>query len=72
MSNHDSESNKDDQEHLEQHVHDLDDEDIPQANEDDFIYLDDEMIEAMDHQNIGVDDDPDEFQTINESDVEDG
>jgi len=39
----------------------LEDENIPEANEDDFIYLDEDQIEAMDHQNIGVDDDADEF-----------
>jgi hypothetical protein len=47
MSNHDSASNHEDDEENPQQL-DLDEEGIPQANEDDFIYLDEDQIEAMD------------------------
>lgn len=52
----------------------VDDEDddmsIGPANEDDFIYLDDEQLEAMDRENILPEgEDEDDFQTINEESV---
>ena len=43
---------------------------IGPANEDDFIYLDEEQLEAMDRDNILPEgEDEDEFQTINEESV---
>ena len=48
MSNHDSASNHEDEEENPHQQLDLDEEEIPQANEQDFIYLDEDQIEAMD------------------------
>ena len=59
---------KQEEERKSQHMEEDDDDmSIGPANEDDFIYLDEEQLEAMDRDNILPEgEDEDEFQTINE------
>lgn len=58
---------KQEEEEHKSHQDDEDDMSIGPANEDDFIYLDEEQLEAMDRDNILPEgEDEDEFQTINE------
>ncbi len=60
----------------EEDKHQVDEEEsVGPANEDDFIYLDEEQLEAMDRENFGIDEEggeDDDFQTINESEIGEG
>lgn len=70
MNNDQPVDNKAEDEERKSQVDDEDDMSIGPANDDDFIYLDEEQLEAMDRDNILPEgEEEDDFQTINEESV---